>query len=151
MGLFDKLKRNRDQSKLQKYIATPDAKTDIYIDFSKWLDKHLSKNLPDDIIAVNFNLYEGSNQTYDVQFVGCNRFDEEDDDWVCDEVYTTEEDVFFIPRPRDIAEWKQGLEFITELTEKYLREGKYMDKLKSYTAVCIGFVDGDIDVLYRTK
>ena len=68
MGLFDKLKRNQKQS-----------------DFSTWLDKHLSNDLPVGIVAVNINLYEGAEQTYDVELIGCSSFDENDEERVCDE------------------------------------------------------------------
>lgn len=124
---------------------------EIYDDFSKWLDKHLSEDLPSDIAAVNFNLYEGSEQTYDVELVGCVTFDESDGDWACDAIFSTEEDLFFVSRTEDIAQWEQGLSFITALLEKYLNEGNYSDKLKNYLAVGIGFVDGDINILYRSN
>jgi len=124
---------------------------EIYNDFSKWLDKHLIEDLPSDIAAVNFNLYEGSEQTYDVELVGCNTFDENDGDWACDAIFSTSEDLFFIPLTEGIAHWEQALSFITILVEKYLNDGNYSDKLKKYLAVGIGFVDGDINILYRSK
>ena len=124
---------------------------EAYIDFSNWLDKHLSKGLPNGIVAINFNLYEGSEYTYDLELVGCSSFDVNNENWVCDEVFTTREDLFFIPRAKDIAQWDQGLSFITALVEKYLNEGRYAENLKSYSAVGIGFVDGKIDILHRSK
>jgi len=134
---------------LFEFNKTDEYGYDIYDYFSKWVDKHLCNDLPDSVIAINFNLYEGSENTYDIQIVGCDRFDEDDEDWACDEVFTTGEDVFFIKRTDDIAEWKQGLSAMTALVNRYLSDGKYADKLKSYTAVGIGFVDGDSYVLYR--
>ena len=123
----------------------------FYDSFSKWLDKYLSKDLPNGIVAVNINLYEGSKKTYDVELVGCGSFDENDEDWACDEVFTTREDLFFIPRTDDIVNWEQGISFITTLVEEYLLKGKYASKLKSYKAVGIGFVDGNIDILHLAK
>ena len=124
---------------------------EIYTDFSNWLDKQLSKELPNNVVAVNFNLYEGSENTFDIELIGCDSFDEDDGDWACDEVFSTREDLFYITRTGDIAQWEQGLLFITTLVEKYLRKGKYADKLKGFTAVGISFVDGDIDILHRSK
>jgi len=124
---------------------------ELYNNFSKWLDKQLSKDLPNNIVAINFNLYEGIKQTYDVELVGCDMFDENDEDWVCDEVFDTREDLFFVPRTDDISHWEKGLSFITELVNKYLSEGKYADELKSYKAIGIGFVDGNINILYPIK
>ena len=138
MGFLDKL-RNKESDSAETYTA-----------FATWIDKHLSENLPDDIVAINFNLYEGSGNTYDVEIIGSDSFDEEDEDWACGEVFSTRDDLFFVQRTNDIAEWEEGLSFISALVEEYLREGKYAGKLKSYTAVGIGFVDGDIDILHRS-
>lgn len=140
MGLFNFNKKNKQENDMN-----------IYANLSKWIDKHLCKDLPDDVIAINFNLYEGSDDTYDVEIVGCDEFDEDDSDWACSEVFTTREDLFYIHRTSDIAEWEQALSCITGFVEKYLSDGKYADKLKSYTAVGIGFVDGDMNILYRSK
>jgi hypothetical protein len=138
MGLFDKLFGKKSDG-------------ESYDRFSLWLDKHLSQDLSGEIIALNFNLYEGSEQTYDIELVGCASFDEDNGDWASDEVFATRDDLFFIPRTADIAQWEQGLSFVTSLVEKYLSDGKYNEKLKSYTAVGIGFVDGDIDIICRSK
>jgi hypothetical protein len=121
-----------------------------YNGFSKWLDGILEKKLPKTVIAINFNLYEGSEQTYDVQLVGSDNFDEDDPDWPCGAVYSSEEDLYFIQRTENIEDWEQGLLFITELVKKYFKVGKYAEKLKNYKVVGIGFVSGDIDILYRS-
>jgi hypothetical protein len=124
---------------------------ETYAQFSNWLDRHLANDLPKDIVAVNFNLYEGAESTYDVELVGCNSFDEGDSDWACDEVYTTRDDLFYIQRTSGIKDWKKGLKLVAKLVKLYLKKGKYADKLKSCAAVAIGFVDGNIKILYRSK
>lgn len=121
-----------------------------YEDFSKWLDSNLEQ-LPSDIVAVNFNLYEGSNQTYDIQLIGTDTFDQEDEDWACEEIFTTGEDIFLIPRTDDIEDWEDGLDFITKMVRKYLEDGKYDNMLKGLQAVGIGFVDGKIEILHQAK
>jgi hypothetical protein len=121
-----------------------------YDDFSKWLESNLEQ-LPSDVVAINFNLYEGSNQTYDIQLIGTDKFDETDDDWACEEIFTTGEDVFLIPRTDDIEEWENGLSFIIKMVEKYLENGKYANMLKQLQAVGVGFVDGDIEILHEAK
>ena len=126
----------------------------IYSDFSDWMDKHLSKDWPNEIVAVNFNLYEGAEPTYQkyhVEMIGCGMFDEHNSDWACDEIFTTRDDLFFIPRTNEIAYYEQGLSFAASLVKKYLHEGKYADKLKRYVAVGIGFVGGDIEILHHTE
>ena len=41
------------------------------------------------------------------------------------------------------------LDISCEMIRKYLTEGKYADELKKYEAVAAGFVDGDVEILYR--
>jgi len=134
---------------------------ELYSEFASWLDKHLSKGLPGNIAAVNFNLYEGvnmdfnssrteSSETYDVQLAGCDRFDENDGDWPCYEVFTTGEDLFSVPRAKNIAHRERGLSYITALVKKYLDEGEFADTLKGYAAVGLGFADGDTQIIYRS-
>ena len=101
--------------------------------------------------VILFNLYESSEQTYDIQMTGSDEFDEEDEDWACNTVFSTDEDLFVISRTDDISEWQQGIIFISALVQKYLESGMYAEKLKSYKAVGIGFVDGNIDILYRSN
>lgn len=121
-----------------------------YEDFSKWLEKYLQQ-LPSEIIAVNFNLYEGSNQTYDIQLIGSDEFDETDEDGVCGEIFTTGEDIFFILRNKDVVDWVDGLSLIIKMVEEYLSSGRCAYILKRLQAVGVGFVDGDIEIVYQAK
>jgi len=152
MGLFDKFKNRMKQPEL-------------YVSFSSWLDKHLSQDLPDGIVAINFNLYDGiradaegkpikGSETYDIELVGCDRFDENDADWACYEVFTTREDLLFIPKrlvphSDEIPFWEQELPFFSALVVRYLNEGKYATKLKQYKAVSVGHVGGNLAILHR--
>jgi hypothetical protein len=125
------------------------VKNDDYELLSTWLDKALEQELPKSIIAFNFNLYEGSEGTYDIQLIGSDEFDEDDGDWACTDYCTTREDICYIKRTEDIDGWEEGLNYITKLVEQYLNEGKNAHILKSSNAVGIGFVDGDIEIIYR--
>lgn len=121
-----------------------------YEDFSKWLEGNLEQ-LPSDVVAVNFNLYEGADQTYDIQLIGIDTFNEKDEDWACEEIFTTGENVFLLPKTNSIKNWEDGLSFIRKMVEKYLENGKYANILKGLQAVGIGFVDGDIELLYKAQ
>lgn len=117
--------------------------------FSNWLNTVLEQDLPKGVIAYNFNLYEGSNGTYDIQLIGSDDFDEDDQDWICTDYFTTGENVCYIKRTGEIEQWEQGLSYIITLVEKYLVEGKNADVLKRVSAIGIGFVDGDIEIIYQ--
>jgi hypothetical protein len=116
--------------------------------FSEWLNKILDIGLPDSIIALNFNLYEGAEQTYDIQLIGSDEFDENDSDWACNEIFTTGENLCYISRTNDIANWENGFVAIKEIINEYLTKGKYANYLKNFKAIGAGFVDGDLEILH---
>ncbi|SDN93119.1 hypothetical protein [Bacillus sp. OK048] len=118
--------------------------------FSNWLNLVLEQEIPKGIKAFNFNLYEGEKDTFDIQLIGSDEFDEDDSDWACTEYFTSEEDICYIKRTDEIEHWEQGLSYITKLVKRYLQEGEYANILKNVTAIGIGFVDGDIEILYRS-
>ncbi|NOV02347.1 hypothetical protein [Paenibacillus planticolens] len=122
---------------------------DNYKLFSNWLNHILEQDIPEGIKAFNFNLYEGSDDTYDIQLIGSDEFDEKDFDWACTDYFSSEVNICYIKRTEDIEQWEQGLNHITVLVERYLKEGEYAIILKSVSAIGIGFVDGDIDILFR--
>ena len=130
-------------------LSNKNIEIDNYKLFSNWLDKVLEQELPKEIVAFNFNLYEGSGGTYDIQLIGTDEFNENDEDWVCTDYFTTGENICYIRRTKDIANWGEGLIYITKLAEQYLNKGKNSNILKSVSAIGIGFVDGDIEIIYR--
>ena len=104
----------------------------MYDEFAKWLDRILDENMPLPGVAINFNIYEEVDLHWSIQLISSTYFDEEDEDWNCHEEFTTGEDLYG---------WQQDT--------GYLTEGKYADELKKYEAVAAGFVDGDVEILYR--
>ena len=70
MGLFDKLKPNKNNK-----------------DFFEWLDLILKNELNSEIKAINFNLYEDTDNKWSVELVGTFSFDKDNDDWACDVDY----------------------------------------------------------------
>lgn len=117
-------------------------------DFAEWLDNCL-KELPSETVAINFNLYESSDKTYDIQLIATNSFDEDDEDWACEEIFSTEESLFLIPITKDIENWEDGLLLISNIIKNYLNNGKHATMLKELEAIGLGFVDGDIELLYK--
>ena len=125
--------------------------TDIkYEDFEKWIDVSLSEELPSNIEAFCFNLYEDFNpyddgkKLYSVEIIGSPSFDETDEDWACDEVFNNR--AYPLCWKSDKS-WEGVLEEMKSFVKRYLREGKYASLLRSKQAVAIGFVDGDLELL----
>lgn len=123
----------------------------MYKQVEMWLNSILQQAVPAEAVGLNFNLYEDfepdGEKSWSMELVGTGSFDEEDEDWACDEVcdFGTRETPFCW---RENAEWEVILEKIVPILRKYLSEGLFADKLKQYDGVGVGFVDGNIEILY---
>lgn len=117
----------------------------MYRKIEKWLNEIISAELPEEIVALNFNLYQDSDNEWSLELVGTESFDKEDEDWTCDEIFTTRDNTLAWSEE---AEWEEILEEIIENLKEYLERGKYADLLKEYQGIGVGFVDGDIEILY---
>lgn len=115
--------------------------------FAHWLDGGLKQRIPAEVRAFNFNLYEGVSCTWDIELTGATAFDSADPDWACDPVFFYSE-MFFMSREVIGDEWEQGLVAAIELLTMYLQVGKSRDVLRDSLAVGVGFVDGDITILW---
>lgn len=128
---------------------------EIYEEFIHWLDDLLENNeMPDETKAFCFNLYEESaeDSVYSVQLVACEKFDADDPDWACEECWSSEEDIFCIELSDETErDRKAAQQIFTGMASDYLAEGKYGKILTSKEAVGIGFVDGDIELVYRAE
>ena len=130
--------------------------TEIYNAFAEWLDNLLNQDMPEEIMAYNFNIYEEADESgkdlleYGVQLIASDEFSEDDDDWACSEIYSSEEDIFYIDHSDEKdADRDRGLDFICDLVKQYLNNGTYADKLNSVKGVGVGFVDGDIEIVCK--
>ena len=118
-------------------------------EFSKWLNEMLKNPLPENAKGVNFNLYEENQQnTYGIQFVATGRFDLNDDDWACDEIFSSGENMYFF---YDKNEWEFALKDVENNLKLYLEEGKFSSELKKCDGIGLGFVDGDLIIIYKKE
>jgi shikimate kinase len=120
----------------------------MYELFEEWLNGYLEKGIPQEVVATNFNIYEETGNSWSVEIVGAGSFDEEDEDWACDEItdFGSRENLFTWEAEE---EWEVVLENVIKIINEYLKKGKYANTLKGLTAVGTGFVDGDIEILYK--
>ena len=56
--------------------------------FISWLDRILTSPLPEEIIAVNFNLYDDGDSCWSMEFIGTGSFDADNPDWAWEQVFT---------------------------------------------------------------
>lgn len=112
----------------------------------EWIDAVLEGPLPEKVTAIAFNLYEDEDNQWSIEMVGTNRFDPEDSDWACDEVFDTRDDLQSWVQK---ANWEEILQETIGVIKRYIETGKHSDKLKSYKGIGVGFVDGDITMIYQ--
>lgn len=119
----------------------------MYQKVENWLNSVLTQKVPAGVAAYIFNLYEDEGSNWSIELVGTGRFDEEDEDWACDEVadFGTRENP--LTWQKDV-EWSEALEEMITVLKQYLDTGMYADVLKMGKGVGVGFVDGDIEILY---
>ena len=122
----------------------------MYDEIANWLDEILSQEMPSEIAAFHFNLYEDDDNEWSMELVGTKDFDLEDEDWACDEItdFDTRETPFSWEQD---ADWEKIFDEIITVLSEYLKKGTYANILKAYKGVGVGFVDGDIEILYSKK
>ena len=119
----------------------------MYTKVENWLNNILAQEIPTEVAAFNFNLYEDEGSNWSMELVGTSSFDEEDEEWACDEVTDFETRENPLTWQKD-AEWEEVLEEIAFVLKQYLNTGMYAEVLKAGKGIGVGFVDGDIEILY---
>ncbi|NLZ56478.1 MAG: hypothetical protein GX900_07445 [Clostridiaceae bacterium] len=116
-------------------------------ELTNWLDNVLRQNVPEDVTAFCFNLYDDGDNNWSLELVGTGSFDVDDTDWPCYEVtdFGTRAQPFAWNKAQ---KWGRVLTDVVSVLRKYLKNGKYAHVLKSKSAVGVGFVDGDIEILF---
>lgn len=114
---------------------------------SEWLDVVLKTNIPNDVAAFGFNLYEDGHFNWSMELIGTSGFDLTNEDWLCSEVtdFNTRDNPL---RWHKEADWEEILNDMVCALKKYLNNGKYADTLKAKSGVGVGFVDGNIEILH---
>jgi hypothetical protein len=124
--------------------------TSLRTRFEAWLDGHLVAAKASKSVAYNFHLYEYEN-SFGMQLVGVITYDQDDPFDYDDEVFSSKEDIFMLPRTDAKDNWRKGLKLGSDLVRKYLDHGRYAHQLTSSHLVGVGFVDGDIEIIHRSS
>lgn len=136
MGLFDGLHK---KGKIHNEGLS-------YEQFADWMDGFLDHGMSE-VVALNFNLYEDGNDSWSAEVVGTADFDEEDDDWACDAILNYATTLEW----QESTDWETVWEKVRKLILMYLERGEHRDLMKEYEAVAVGFVDGDLEIVYRRE
>lgn len=125
---------------------------DFSLQFRHWLGAAASQTSAD-IAAFSFNLYEPAlvpGVKFGIELIGARAFSADDPDWPCDEVWSPDPRGINIPEDFSGSDWEACLEKAKALVADYLASpsGHW---LQAGEAVGIGFVDGDIELVWRRE
>lgn len=108
-----------------------------------WIvEMNKEEKMPKDIQAINFGLFE----PYGIEMIGSKQYDDEEDDWAC------EED--FVPKNRECPElkisedfnWEYVLDIISQILKEIINDMKDLEIL-NVKHITTGFCDGDLLVI----
>lgn len=123
--------------------------------FEDWLEESLSADISENVRAFSFNLDESAFEDgykFGIELIGAERFDADDEDWACDEIWEPLRRNISIPLSYSGEHWKECLSVMKKLIVKLLDSNKsFAQKLKSKEAVGIGFVDGNLENIWIDK
>ena len=121
--------------------------------FETWLDESLSQEIPKSVVAFSFNLYEPAfidDVKFGIELIGAEAFDEDDPDWACEEAWEPKARGIDIPVSYSGDSWEECLEKLKALVQKHLENNSsFVQVLKSKEGIGIGFVDGDLEILWK--
>lgn len=135
-------KRVMDKNKAEEQNVEEEVRKKIF----EWLDWVLSSKNIDKAVAFNFNIYEDGETIWSLELVGTSEFSATDSDWACAELFATREHPFKITYSES---WQEVLALFKKYVNSYLETGTLREVLKSKAGVGIGFVDGDLELLYQ--
>ena len=126
---------------------------DFETTFMSWLTAALDSPIGKEVKAFAFNLYEPSgdpNVKFGIELIGAGIFDEDDSDWACEEVWEPETGGLDIPVAYSSRHWESCLAKVKALVARLLNEdSEVATKLKAVQGIGIGFVDGDLEVVWK--
>lgn len=125
---------------------------DFSEEFDEWLTSVLDTELPSTVVAFSFNLFEQETleAKYGIELVGADRFDPDDSDWACGEAWMANPRSISIPRTFADKGWQECLADTKRLLVNSLEKSSVSaTKLKEKRVVAIGFVDGDLELIWQ--
>ncbi len=123
--------------------------------FSAWLTNSIGQTIPGTVKAFCFNLNEPAGVKgvkFGIELVGTNSFDEDDPDWGCDEAWSPQPRSIPIPLDYSGRTWEECLEKMKDMVGRtLLQETQTTRRLKASDGIGIGFVDGDLEIIWKPQ
>jgi len=118
----------------------------FYIKIENWISNLSDDNtFTDEIVAINFGLFE-SEEGFMIHCIGSKIYDQENDDWACNEDFVPQKKYLKIPKElTENKDWYEIQNMFGELLKKYLSSLDYeFSLLNKVEAITYGFDDGDL-------
>lgn len=127
-----------------KKIDESTQQESLFTIISKWVSELIEgETLPEDIVALNFGLYE-TPKGYCIYLVGSEEYDEEDEDWACNNDYEPEENGFMEMLMDGEVDWEFLLEGVKDSLKWLLENNEDFKNWVGDRHVATGFDDGDL-------
>ena len=113
--------------------------------FRGWVASR-TERIPSEVRAICFNLAEPAfveGVKFSIEIVGCDRFDLNDPDWPCDEIWWPDRSALHLPSSYSSEDWETCLARMIDLV-RCIVATEQGSKLLSLEGIGIGFVDGDL-------
>jgi hypothetical protein len=127
---------------------------DFELEFINWLNASMIENIPKTVQGFHFNLFEPANEpnvNFGIDLIGSNSFNNDDPDWPCNEIWEPEQRYLLIPATYTGDDWYECLKRMKVLIGRCLEtDSESIRKLKSVKGIGLGFVDGDIEILWNS-
>lgn len=118
--------------------------------FSDWVSDVLV-DIPDETIAFVFNIYE-EEDAYLVDITGTQLFDADNEAWTDEINWDSGEELFIIPKEKFEGDWEDIHDTLAEALETLIdADNELADILCDSDAVAIGFIDGDLEIIWQEE
>lgn len=125
----------------------------IHPTLADWLEQALQAPLPEAVVGLSFNLSEGAagdDAGFCIELVGTDRFDANDTDWPCDEIWAPPVREIELPFALTGQGWEACLAAVRAALLQALDTPCFGPRLTHQVAgIGLGFVDGDLGLLWQ--
>jgi len=115
------------------------------MNFEEWIAQIIKTEKPSkNIKGYYFGLFENEDNEYMLYLSGSTEFDEEDDDWACNDDYAPNEKYFQLPKCKGL-EWEDVLKQVVDMLYKFIKTDLYNNSFFSKAkGIATGFDEGDL-------
>lgn len=152
--LFSPFRVSEKEPELKELVlATMDVldKQKIEAIIKRWLlFIESQETVPPDIVALNFNIWEATEETgascYTLELTGSEHYDPDNDDWACDEDYEPRERNCNALKLSSKLPWEEILQTLAEVLKELKDELPYTSIFR-VEHITVGFTDGELTVI----